>query len=154
MKHSFLALLVLIPLLACQDSMNIYKNPDSIIDVKQLIPDAVFDLRYASSNNFTGKQVPGYEAAKCLLDQEAAHALQKVQQNAKVKGLRLIIFDCYRPQRAVSDLNNCKLKIGITHIYPSLNCSVLTLQRNLDIVKDLLWTPPLQNRMQMVNTRK
>ena len=43
--------------------MNIYKNPDSITDVKQLIPDAVFDLRYASSNNFTGKQVSGYEAA-------------------------------------------------------------------------------------------
>ena len=106
MKHSFFALLVLIPLLACQDSMNIYEKPDSIIDVKQLIPDAVFDLRYASSNNFTGKQVPGYKAAKCLLDHEAAHALQKVQQNAKAIGLRLIIFDCYRPLRAVNDFMN------------------------------------------------
>ena len=103
MKHSFLALLVLITLLACQDSMNIYNKPDSIIDVEQLIPDAVFDLRYASSNNFTGKQVSGYDAAKCLLEQEAAHALKKVQQNAKAKGLSLMIFDCYRPQRAVND---------------------------------------------------
>jgi len=106
MKHSFLALLVLLPLLACQDSMNIYKKPDSIIDVKQLIPDAVFDLRYASSNNFTGKQVSGYEEAKCLLDHEAAHALQKVQKNAKAIALRLIIFDCYRPLRAVNDFMN------------------------------------------------
>ena len=103
MKHSFLALLVLITLLACQDSVNIYNKPDSIIDVEQLIPDAVFDLRYASSNNFTGKQVSGYEAAKCLLDQEATHALKKVQYSAKAKGLNLIIFDCYRPQRAVND---------------------------------------------------
>ena len=103
MKHSFLALPVLITLLACQDSLNVYKKPNSIIDVEQLIPDAVFDLRYASSNNFTGKQVSGYEAAKCLLDQEAAYALQKVQYNAKVKGLSLIIFDCYRPLRAVND---------------------------------------------------
>ncbi len=113
MKHSFLALLVLITLLACQDSVNIYNKPDSIIDVEQLIPDAVFDLRYASSNNFTGKQVSGYEAAKCLLDQEAAHALKKVQYSAKAKGLNLIIFDCYNETKWDVLLTFYSFKLGI-----------------------------------------
>lgn len=61
------------------------------------------DMRYASDNNFTGRRVPGYEAAECWLRPAAAHALAKVHADlvAEHPDLSLKVFDCYRPRRAV-----------------------------------------------------
>jgi D-alanyl-D-alanine dipeptidase len=58
-------------------------------------------MRYASPANFTGKPVPGYGAAECLLQREAAQALLYAQTKAQKLGYSLKVFDCYRPVRAV-----------------------------------------------------
>lgn len=56
--------------------------------------------RYATTNNFTGKPLPGYEGHRALLRREAAAALGRVQARLRPQGLGLLIFDGYRPVRA------------------------------------------------------
>ena len=72
-----------------------------MVDVRVLIPDIAVDMRYAGSDNFTGAPVDGYRAARCFLLRPAAEALQRAEQAARAQGLRLKLFDCYRPVRAV-----------------------------------------------------
>ena len=79
--------------------------PDAVADtllanVQLLDPTVVVELRYATSNNFTGAPLPGYEANHAYLRREAAAALARVQKNLSSQGLGLKIFDGYRPVRA------------------------------------------------------
>jgi zinc D-Ala-D-Ala dipeptidase len=55
------------------------------------------DLRYATTNNFTKKQI--YDCGRCYLRPEAAAALIKVHHELKSKhGYGLKVFDCFRPR--------------------------------------------------------
>ena len=67
-----------------------------------LAPDIVQSMRYATPVNFTGARVPGYETGTCILTRPTAEALAKVQDQLAAKGFGLVVFDCYRPQRAVT----------------------------------------------------
>jgi D-alanyl-D-alanine dipeptidase len=62
------------------------------------------DMRYAGSDNFVGRRLAGYEAAACILTEKAAHALARVQAAVAADGFSLVVFDCYRPERAVADM--------------------------------------------------
>jgi beta-N-acetylhexosaminidase/D-alanyl-D-alanine dipeptidase len=55
----------------------------------------VLDIRYATTNNFTGKKV--YPSARCFLRADVAKRLESVQANLRSQGLGLKIYDCYRP---------------------------------------------------------
>ena len=59
------------------------------------------DIRYAGSDNFTHSPVPGYRAAECVLAEATARALARVQQDLRRRGYSLLVFDCYRPAKAV-----------------------------------------------------
>ena len=37
------------------------------------------DMRYATADNFTGRPLPGYNAAECVLRRQVAVALKRVQ---------------------------------------------------------------------------
>ena len=63
---------------------------------------ARLDIKYYSEDNLVGQVLDGYLAAVCLLLPEAATALSKVASDLSQKGYGLLIFDCYRPQQAVS----------------------------------------------------
>ncbi len=78
------------------------ERPDLFVDVTQIVPDVVLDVRYAGAQNFVGAPVDGYGAARCLLTRPAAQALAGVARDAHAKGLKLKLFDCYRPARAVA----------------------------------------------------
>ena len=67
----------------------------------EAIPDALTDVRYHTTYNFVGARVDGYEQPVVLLTKEAAAALARVNQDMRRRGLRLVIYDAYRPQRAV-----------------------------------------------------
>lgn len=71
------------------------------VDAARQITDLVTDIRYAGHYNFVGEPIDGYRAPRCLLTREAAGALEKVQARLRPEGLGLIVYDCYRPQRAV-----------------------------------------------------
>ena len=78
--------------------------PPDLVYLRDVDPTIIQDIRYATENNFTGQPVTGYEAAECLLKKSAATALARVQNDLKVQGMSLMVYDCYRPQRAVSAL--------------------------------------------------
>lgn len=61
------------------------------------------DVRYAGSNNFIGRRIRGYGSATIMISREAAEALAVAQAAARAEGLSLLVFDAYRPQRAVDD---------------------------------------------------
>jgi zinc D-Ala-D-Ala dipeptidase len=71
-----------------------------LTDVRSLDPRIVVELRYATSNNFTGAPLPGYLANRAFLRREAATALARVERDLRPQGLGLKVFDAYRPVRA------------------------------------------------------
>jgi D-alanyl-D-alanine dipeptidase len=72
-----------------------------MVDIRSLVPDIDLQMRYAGSDNFTGTRVDGYEAARCFLQVPAARALARAEMQLRGEHMRLRIYDCYRPARAV-----------------------------------------------------
>jgi zinc D-Ala-D-Ala dipeptidase len=77
--------------------------PKGFVYLREIDPTIVQDIRYAGSHNFVGRPIKGYLAAECILSDRAASALQTVQSMLAEKKLSLIVWDCYRPKRAVDD---------------------------------------------------
>jgi len=75
--------------------------PDGFVYLRDVAPDIRQDMRYATRQNFMRKRLPGYGAGECVLTEAAANALARVQAEASRSRLTLVVFDCYRPQRAV-----------------------------------------------------
>lgn len=59
-------------------------------------------LRYFSSENFVGAIIDGYKTNRVIMTKEAAEALSKVQKELLQEGYSLVIYDAYRPQKAVN----------------------------------------------------
>ena len=59
------------------------------------VPDFVFDIKYATKNNFMHEQL--YDCDKCLLRKQVAMAFLKARDLFSRDGYRIKIFDCYRP---------------------------------------------------------
>src|ERR1700750_240349 len=77
--------------------------PRGFVYLRDIDPTIVQDIRYAGSHNFVGRPIKGYRAAECILSERAAAALKTVQEMLAEKKLSLIVWDCYRPKRAVDD---------------------------------------------------
>jgi D-alanyl-D-alanine dipeptidase len=68
----------------------------ALVDVARAVPDAVIDLRYATGDNLVGRAV--YPAgARCLLLPAVADRLARAAARLRPEGLRLLVWDCYRP---------------------------------------------------------
>ena len=74
-------------------------NPDKeLINLKEFIPNLVLDIRYATTNNFTGEKI--YNLARAYARKPVAESLLKVQTELNKQGLGVKIFDAYRPYKA------------------------------------------------------
>ena len=62
------------------------------------VPGVVLDLRYATTNNITGKTL--YPEAKAYLRQETIQKLRRVARQLQEDGYRLVIWDAWRPASA------------------------------------------------------
>lgn len=65
------------------------------VRLKDLSPDFVFDLKYATTDNFLKQAV--YECGECYLRKSTAEALVKANEEFKQLGYRIKLYDCYRP---------------------------------------------------------
>lgn len=72
----------------------------TLVDIRSADPTIRTEIRYATTNNFTGRRLPGYETPRALLRAEAAAALARVQARLRAEGLGLKVWDAYRPVRA------------------------------------------------------
>jgi len=71
-------------------------TPDkAFVNLRSFIPLLMMDIRYATTNNFTKKQV--YAKAMAFLRRPAAEKLREAQTCLADQGLGLIVFDAYRP---------------------------------------------------------
>ena len=106
----------------------ISKDKTNFAEISTEIDDAVYDIRYYSSNNFTGKRINGYKAPRAYLTKEALSALKKAAAILRKQGYRLLIWDAYRPQKAVDNfvawINDPK-DAGDKSFYPELEKSDL-----------------------------
>jgi D-alanyl-D-alanine dipeptidase len=87
-----------------------------LLDVRTAAPEIRVGLRYATTDNFMGAPLPGYEGNHAYLRREAALALSRVQRRAEGEGFGLHVFDAYRPVRATQAMVDWTQRTGRTDL--------------------------------------
>ncbi len=67
----------------------------TFVNLKEYSKDFVYDMKYATEDNFLKTKV--YDCAECYLRLKTIKALIKANNKFMQKGYRIKIFDCYRP---------------------------------------------------------
>lgn len=100
-----------------------------MINIRSRVPDVSQSIAYASSDNFVGVAIDGYDAPYCWLKRDVAVALARVETVLRKHHMRLRLFDCYRPARAVAQFVRWANDSGDQHTkaahYPNLDKSQL-----------------------------
>jgi zinc D-Ala-D-Ala dipeptidase len=66
-----------------------------LVDIKEVNPHVIVDMRYATEDNFTKKRL--YDSNSCFLRKSTALKLDAVQKELERMNLGLKVWDCYRP---------------------------------------------------------
>lgn len=74
---------------------------DTFVYVDEHVPGIRWDSKYATWDNFTGKPVEGYVANRIVGTRPLCAALARAREEAASLGFGLLLWDGYRPQRAV-----------------------------------------------------
>ncbi len=74
---------------------------DDFVFVDEVAPGLRWDAKYATWDNFTGKPVDGYRANRVVGTRALCAALESAREKAGSLGFGLLLWDGYRPQRAV-----------------------------------------------------
>lgn len=78
---------------------HVKQNPlKELVDLERFIPGVKMDIRYATTNNFTGERI--YTLARAYARRPVAVALKKAQEEFRDHGYGIKIFDAYRPYAA------------------------------------------------------
>jgi len=75
--------------------------PDGFVYVDEVLEHALYEIRYYSDNNFIGERIDGYNAPYAILSEKAAKALLQAEQELAKQGYAFLIYDAYRPHKAV-----------------------------------------------------
>ena len=70
-------------------------NDTTFVNLRDYSQDFVYDMKYATSDNFLKAKV--YDCAECYLRLKTVTALIDANKKFLRKGYRIKIFDCYRP---------------------------------------------------------
>jgi D-alanyl-D-alanine dipeptidase len=70
-------------------------NDTTFVNLKDYSQDFVYDMKYATEDNFLKSKV--YDCAECFLRYKTVKALILANQRFMKKGFKIKIFDCYRP---------------------------------------------------------
>ena len=128
--NNFIKILLLSLLLAgCCQSRQDRAFEKAFVNITDVVPDAILEIRYFGTYNFVGTRIDGYLQPTALLTKEAAAALKDVSDEMIAKGYRLKIYDAYRPQCAVDHFVRWAADVPDTlmkrYFYPDLDKSVL-----------------------------
>jgi D-alanyl-D-alanine dipeptidase len=75
---------------------------DGFVFLDEVLPGVRWDAKYATWDNFTGTPVDGYEVNRVVGSAALADALREVRGRARRLGFGLLLWDAYRPRRAVA----------------------------------------------------
>ncbi|MES2574785.1 MAG: M15 family metallopeptidase [Bacteroidota bacterium] len=70
-------------------------NDTTFVNIKDYSSDFVFDMKYATTDNFLKAKV--YDCAECFLRLKTVKAIIKANEAFMKKGYKIKFFDCYRP---------------------------------------------------------
>ena len=85
------------------DSWDAYKKQvkkdplKKMVELKSMVPGIVYDLRYATTNNFMKRMMYPPRTNQTYMRMPAVTALKKVQEELNAQGYGLKVFDAYRP---------------------------------------------------------
>ncbi|MDD4850671.1 MAG: D-Ala-D-Ala dipeptidase VanX [Gemmiger sp.] len=71
--------------------------------IDQYVPEIRWDAKYATWDNFTGRPVAGYTVNRVVGSRALCEGVLAAQRYASAQGYGLLLWDGYRPQRAVDD---------------------------------------------------
>ena len=96
--------------------------------LNDVAPEIITDIRYATTNNFTGNVVIGYEEGVCIMTLKAAKILKQINAELNQYDINLKIFDAYRPKMAAKSFldwaNSNEDNLNTKEIYyPNINRS-------------------------------
>jgi zinc D-Ala-D-Ala dipeptidase len=74
---------------------------DDFVYLDDWVPGIRWDAKYATWDNFTGRPVDGYLVNRIVGTRALCAALRRAQESAASRGFGLLVWDGYRPQRAV-----------------------------------------------------
>ncbi len=89
---------------SCQSQITVVKsnqekrielNDTTFVNLKDYSSDFVYDMKYATEDNFLKAKV--YDCAECYLRYKTVQALIKANEVFMKEGLRIKLYDCYRP---------------------------------------------------------
>src|SRR5438128_1214282 len=100
-KSLFLLWVVMIVNVGSCFALSEYARSKGFVYLHEVDPTIVISLRYYTDKNFLGRRMPGYNRPVAVMTRQAAEALKKVHDDVKKDGYRLVVYDAYRPQRAV-----------------------------------------------------
>ena len=138
MKNRFLSIFAAIIVVfsaatftSCSSSStsSVSDGSENFVNITDVVPDVILEIRYHSTYNFVGVRIDGYEQPTALLTRQAADSLKAVSDDVMRMGYRLKIYDAYRPQMAVDHFVRWAADIPDTlmkpYFYPDLDKSVL-----------------------------
>ena len=129
MNNCIRILLLSLLLAGCCQSRQDRAFEKAFVNITDVVPDAILEIRYFGTYNFVGTRIDGYLQPTALLTKEAAAALKDVSDEMIAKGYRLKIYDAYRPQCAVDHFVRWAADVPDTlmkrYFYPDLDKSVL-----------------------------
>ena len=86
---------LIITFLSALLSFMVWGQQSDFVRLKDLSHDFVYELKYATPDNFLKQAV--YDCGECYLRKSTAEALVKANEAFKQLGYRIKLFDCYRP---------------------------------------------------------
>ena len=105
------------------------QDASQFVNITDVVPDAILEIRYFSTYNFVGQRIDGYLQPTALMTRRAADSLKAVSDDVMSMGYRLKIYDAYRPQMAVDHFVRWAADIPDTmmrrYFYPEVDKSRL-----------------------------
>lgn len=81
--------------IATNDKKEAIVNDTTFVNLKDYSKDFVYDMKYATTDNFLKAKV--YDCAECFLRLKTVKAMLNANTEFMKKGYKIKIFDCYRP---------------------------------------------------------
>lgn len=76
--------------------------PSGFVYLASVDPTILQSVRFATSQNFIGEPLDGYKGERIIVTRPTAEALKRTQDSLRPLGYSLVVYDGYRPQRAIN----------------------------------------------------
>ncbi len=95
LNYSFLLFVLFLCTSSVYSQQDVAIADTTFVKLKDYSTDFVYDMKYATEDNFLKAKV--YDCAECFLRLQTVKALVKANTKFMRKGYRIQLFDCYRP---------------------------------------------------------